>query len=63
MSTGGTMKGHLKLKQYSRGEEIANSIIHGLGALLGVVGLTVLLVFAVLDGTRAHFISYLIYGS
>lgn len=50
-------------RQYSRGEEIANSIIHGLGALLGVVGMTVLLVLAILHGTRAHFISYLIYGS
>jgi len=49
--------------QYSRGEEIANSIIHGLGTLLGVVGMTVLLVFAILHGTRAHFVSYLIYGS
>lgn len=57
------MKLRANLKQYSRGEEIANSIIHGLGALLGVVGMTVLLVFAILYGTRAHFISYLIYGS
>lgn len=57
------MKLKTNLRQYSRGEEIANSIIHGLGALLGVVGMTVLLVFAVLYGTRAHFISYLIYGS
>ncbi len=59
----GYMKLKTNLRQYSRGEEIANSIIHGLGALLGVVGMTVLLVFAVLYGTRAHFISYLIYGS
>lgn len=50
------------LRQYSRGEEITNSIIHGLGALLGVIGLTVLLVLARLYGTKAHFISYLIYG-
>ena len=51
-----------KVNPYSRGEEIAHSIIHGLGALLGVVGMTVLLVLAMLFGTRAHFISYLIYG-
>lgn len=50
-------------RQYSRGEEIANSIIHGLGALLGVVGMTVLLVLAMLYKTRAHFVSYLIYGA
>ncbi len=52
-----------ELTQYSRGEEIANSITHGIGALLGVIGMTVLLVFAVLYGTPAHFISYMIYGS
>lgn len=57
------MKLNPKLKQYSRGEETANSIIHGLGVLLGVVGMTVLLMLALLYGTTAHFISYLIYGS
>jgi hemolysin III len=57
------MKITTHVKQYSRGEEIANSIIHGIGALLGIVGMTVLLVLAVLFDTRAHFISYLIYGA
>lgn len=52
-----------ELKQYSRGEEIANSIVHGLGVLFGIVGLTVLIMLAFLYGTPAHFISYLIYGS
>lgn len=32
--------------EYSPGEEIANSITHGVGALLSVAGLTVLLVYA-----------------
>jgi hemolysin III len=52
-----------RVPEYSKGEEIANSIIHGLGALFSVVGMTVLLVLAVLKGTSAHLISYLIYGS
>ncbi len=52
-----------ELMQYSRGEEIANSIIHGLGAVFSVVGLTVLLMLAWIYGTNAHFVSYLIYGS
>lgn len=52
-----------ELRQYSRGEEIANSIIHGFGALFGVIGLTVLLTLALLYGTKAHIISYVIYGS
>lgn len=49
--------------EYSKNEEIANSIIHGLGALFSVVGMTVLLVLAVLKGTQAHLVAYLIYGS
>lgn len=51
------------IKQYSLREEIASSVIHGLGALFGIVGLTVLLVLASLYGTAAHVVSYAIYGS
>jgi hemolysin III len=50
------------LKQYSKGEEIANSVIHGLGILFGIVSLTVLLTLSSLFGTAHHFICYLIYG-
>ncbi len=50
------------LKQYSTGEEIANSIIHGLGVLFGIVGMTILLTLASLFGTMTHFLCYLIYG-
>lgn len=45
------------------GEEIANSVIHGLGALFSVVGMTVLITLAVQMHSMVHFISYLIYGS
>lgn len=51
------------LKQYSRGEEIANSIIHGLGALFSVVGMTVLITLALQKQSPVHLISYIIYGS
>jgi hemolysin III len=34
------------IKQYSVGEEIASSILHGLGIVLGVVGMGILLVFS-----------------
>lgn len=50
------------LKQYSLHEELANSITHGLGALFGVVSLTILLTLACLFGSKAHIVSYLIYG-
>ena len=32
---------------YSAGEEIANTVTHGLGAVLGIAGLAVLVGFAV----------------
>lgn len=51
------------LHQYSFGEEVANSVIHGLGALFSIVGLTVLLVLAVQSGSTAHIVSYIVYGS
>ena len=50
------------MSSYSVKEEIANSIIHGVGALLSVIGLTILLVFACLSASGTHFVSYLIYG-
>lgn len=52
----------MKGKQYSLGEEIANSIIHGLGILFSVIGMTVLLVLALQNNSVPHFVSYLIYG-
>ncbi len=47
---------------YTVKEEIANSLIHGLGVLFGVGGLTALLMLACLYGSASHFVSYLIYG-
>lgn len=51
------------LKQYSVNEEIANSIIHGLGVVFGIVSLTILLTLTYSFGTTSHFVSYLIYGT
>ncbi|MCL2526668.1 MAG: hemolysin III family protein [Coriobacteriia bacterium] len=36
-----------KIKQYTVGEEVANSITHGVGVLLGVVAMPILLIFSV----------------
>ena len=44
-------------------EEIANSITHGLGLVLSIVGLTLLLVYAIEDGDLWRIISVSIYGS
>lgn len=44
-------------------EEIANSIIHGIGAALAVAGLTLLVVLAVLHGDVWRIVSFSIYGT
>ncbi len=49
-------------RPYRRGEEIANSITHGVGALLAVVGMTVLVVFAALTGDPVRIAASIIYG-
>ncbi len=48
---------------YSVGEEIANALTHGIGALLGVAALTLMIVMSVKYSDTARVISSLIYGS
>ncbi len=48
---------------YSVGEEIANSITHGIGALLSIGGLAVLVGFASLRGDAWHIATCSIFGS
>jgi hemolysin III len=49
--------------RYSFGEEIANSITHGLGWLLSVGGLAVLVTFAVITGGALRVASCAVFGS
>ena len=48
---------------YSTGEEIANSITHGIGAALAIAALVILIVFAAIDGNVWHVVSFSIFGS
>ncbi|MBI2566460.1 MAG: hemolysin III family protein [Candidatus Schekmanbacteria bacterium] len=48
---------------YSVGEELANSITHGVGALLAIAGLGVLVASAALYGTAWHVVSCSVFGS
>ena len=50
-------------KKYSLGEEIAHSVSHGIGALLGVVGLVVMLWLSFEYGDVWHVVSVSIYGA
>ncbi len=49
-------------RQLSSGEEIANSITHGIGALLSVVALVLLIIVAGKRGDIWHLVSFSIYG-
>ncbi len=48
---------------YTIGEEIANSVTHGIGAGLAVAGLTLLVVLAAVYGDVWRVVSFSIYGS
>ncbi len=48
--------------EYTYREEIANSITHGIGALLSIAGLAVLISFATTRGDAWHIVSCTIYG-
>ncbi len=50
-------------KIYSLGEEIANSITHGIGACLSIAGLTLLVVLASIYGDAWRVVSFSIYGA
>ncbi|HID81682.1 MAG TPA: hemolysin D [Chromatiales bacterium] len=48
---------------YSFGEEIANSITHGIGALLSIAALTMLVILAVTQDDPVRIVSAVVYGS
>jgi hemolysin III len=52
-----------RLPEYTLGEEIANSVTHGVGALLSLIGTAILLYRAARDGTTLHVVSFAVYGS
>ena len=56
------MKPHARSVQYSVGEEIANSLTHGVGVLLAVGGSVVLVTLAAMRGDVWHVVSCSIFG-
>lgn len=51
------------IENFSRGEEITNAILHGIGAGLAIAALVILIVFASIRGDARYVVSYTIYGS
>ncbi|OIJ18159.1 hemolysin D [Anaerobacillus alkalidiazotrophicus] len=48
--------------RYSKGEEIANAISHGVGIVFSISALTLLIVFASIEGAVSSIISFTVYG-
>ncbi len=51
------------IQEYTFGEEIANTVTHGLGTLLSITGMVILVLCAVAYGSVWHVVSYSIFGS
>lgn len=51
------------VRDYSVGEEVANSVIHGIGVVLSIVALTILVVFGAMSGSSAKLASGIVYGT
>lgn len=49
-------------KRYTLGEEIANSISHGVGALFAIVGMVILIKSSIIYGSTISMVSSIIYG-
>src|SRR5699024_7490937 len=48
---------------FTKREEIANSITHGIGVLLSIAALVLLIVFASINGNAWHVVSFTLFGS
>lgn len=49
-------------RTYSRAEEIANWVTHGIGLAASIVGLTLLIVYSSLRGNAWHVVSFTVFG-
>lgn len=50
------------LKRYTLGEEIFNSVTHGVGAILGIVGTVILIVLSAVNGSGLALGTSIVYG-
>ena len=50
-------------KRFTKTEELANTISHGLAAAFAITGLVLLVVFAAKNGTARHVVSFVIFGT
>ena len=53
----------INISKYTRNEELANTITHGIGAILSVIGLFLLVIYAAQHGDAYHITSVTIFGA
>ena len=53
---------HAALPRYRRGDELASSLLHGLGIVLSIGGLAILVVFAAMRGDAREIVACAVYG-
>lgn len=58
----GRAKKRHNVREYTLGEEVANAVSHGIGALLAIAALPILIVTAVGHGGGVHLFAALVYG-
>ncbi len=51
------------VERYTLGEEIANAVTHGAGALLAIAALVLLVVFSSIYGDPVYIVSFTVYGA
>jgi hypothetical protein len=56
-------KQNMEQNFYTKGEEIANAITHGVGTVLAIAALVLLVVFSAERGTAWHVVSFSIFGA
>jgi hemolysin III len=57
------MSDQVEKPHYTFGEEVANSVTHGIGMLLAIAGLAIMIYFAALYGDGWHLVSCSIFGA
>jgi hemolysin III len=62
VKAGGRPKKQKVVRAYTTGEEIANSVVHGVGVLLSIAALTILTVYGAMSGSGAKLASGIVYG-
>jgi len=62
VKAGGRPKKPRIIRAYSMGEEIANSVVHGVGVALSIAALTILVMLGAMSGSGAKLASGIVYG-